>query len=201
MKLVIGLGNPGKEYEGTRHNIGFDVIDSLAARLGWASPGEFDRRAKSAFNGLALDGMVSMHSTGSTDKLVLLKPTTYMNLSGRTVSGAMNYFKLTPGELIVIVDEMALPTGRLRLRPDGSDGGHNGLKSVQQCLGTSVYPRLRFGVSSPPPMIPGRDWVLGKFRPEEQKDVADGIARATGCIITWADEGLTRAMNVFNVKD
>ena len=206
MRLIVGLGNPGMDYVGTRHNVGFEVVDALAERLGWVPKGQFNTFAKSSFQGLVVDGMLSLHSTGSTEKIVLLKPMTYMNESGRAVASAMSFYKITPGELVVIVDEMNLPAGKLRLRPDGSDGGHNGLKSVQQMLGTPRYPRLRFGVGNPPVVgdgskIPSRDWVLGRFRPDERPAVEQGIARATGCLVTWADLGLTKAMNEFNVKE
>jgi peptidyl-tRNA hydrolase, PTH1 family len=201
MKLVIGLGNPGSEYVGTRHNVGFDVVERVAERLGWIKPGEFNRQAKSSFDGLVIDGVVSLHSTGGTDKLVLIKPMTYMNESGRCAAAAMNFFKLTPAEVIIIVDELALPCGQIRLKPDGSDGGHNGLKSVQQMLGTNRYPRLRIGVDQPPAFIPGRDYVLGRFSPDQKPKVDGALNRACGCVMTWADEGLTRAMNQFNVKE
>ncbi len=151
MKLIVGLGNPGQQYVDTRHNVGFDVVDKVAEKLGWVRSGEFNRSAKTSFSGLIMDGVVSLHSTGGTEKLVLCKPMTYMNESGQCVAGALNFFKLTPAEVLVIVDELALPCGAIRLRPDGSDGGHNGLKSIQQMLGTNRYPRLRIGIDPPPP--------------------------------------------------
>lgn len=200
MRLVVGLGNPGKDYDGTRHNVGFEVIDALAEKLGWASKGQFNRQAKSAFEGLALDGQLT-RLTGGTEKIVLLKPLTYMNESGRSIVGAMNFYKLTPGELIVIVDEMALLPGQIRLRPDGSDGGHNGLRSVQQMLSTNRYPRLRVGVGQPPPYMQGRDYVLGKFTPEQRPLIDQSVAKSAGCVVTWADEGVVKAMNVFNVSE
>ena len=160
MKLVVGLGNPGPEYAGTRHNVGFDVVDAFAERMGWVGKGDFNRRAKSAFDGLVIDGMLSLHETGGVEKVVLLKPMTYMNVSGRSVRAAVDFFKLAPPEVLVIVDELALPCGAIRLRPDGSDGGHNGLKSIKQMLGTDQYPRLRIGVDSPAPQMAGRDYVL-----------------------------------------
>lgn len=201
MKLIVGLGNPGFEYVGTRHNVGFDAVDAIAERLGWVGKGQFDRMARSAFGGLTLDGLVSMHASNTTEKLVLLKPLTYMNLSGQSIAAAVNFFKITPAELIVIVDDMALPVGKIRLRADGSDGGHNGLRSVQQMLGSKAYPRLRIGVGTPPPPIAGRDWVLGKFRPEERPAYEQSIARAAGCVLTWADSGIASAMNQFNADN
>src|SRR5688572_19840894 len=179
MKLIVGLGNPGRQYVGTRHNIGWEVVDNLAARLGWiGKPAEFDRVARSNFEGLTLDGTVSLHSTGGTEKLLLLKPTTYMNLSGRSVQSAMAFYQLAPADVMVVVDELALPCGRLRLRSGGSSGGHNGLKDVERALGTGEYPRLRVGIDPPPERVPGRDYVLGKFTEDQRKKIDPAIERA-----------------------
>src|SRR5215213_8220722 len=156
MRLVVGLGNPGREYAKTRHNIGWEVVDALAAKLGWvAKPEDFDRDSRSKFDALVLDGSVSLPATGGSDKLLLLKPVTYMNLSGRSVQAAMAFYQLTPADVMVVVDDLALPCGKLRIRPGGSDGGHNGLKDFQRALGTNQYPRLRIGIDAPPPMIAG----------------------------------------------
>lgn len=201
MKIVIGLGNPGSEYAGTRHNVGFDVVDAVAERLGWVRKGEFNRMAKNAFDALVVDGVLSMHSIGGTEKVLLVKPVTYMNRSGQSVAAAMNFYKLTPAEVLVIVDELALPSGRIRLKADGSDGGHNGLRSVQQMLGTNQYPRLRVGIDSPPPGFAGRDYVLGKYSPEQKPLIETAIGRAAGCVVTWIDEGIVKAMNQFNGSD
>ena len=199
MKLIIGLGNPGSEYVGTRHNVGFEVIDAVAQRLGWVSPGEFNRRAKSAFDSLAVDGLLT-RTDGGVEKLVLMKPLTFMNVSGKAARAAMDFFKLTPAEVLVIVDELALPAGRLRLRPDGSDGGHNGLKSIQQMLGTNQYPRLRVGIDAPPPQMAGKDYVLGRYTPEQKPLMQAAVDKAAGCVTIWADEGIVRAMNRFNTE-
>ena len=199
MKLIVGLGNPGSEYVGTRHNVGFDVVDAVAERLGWVRPGEFNRSAKSAFDGLVVDGMLNL-SAGGVEKVLLLKPTTYMNVSGKAVAAAMNFYKLTPPEVLVIVDELALPCGKIRLRPDGSDGGHNGLKSVKQMLGTDRYPRLRVGIDSSPPQMAGKDYVLARFTPEQTPLMKTAINKATGCVATWADDGIVKAMNQFNTE-
>jgi PTH1 family peptidyl-tRNA hydrolase len=200
MKIVIGLGNPGLDYVGTRHNVGFDVLDAVAERLGWVRKGEFNRMAKNAFDGLVVDGVLTL-ATGGTEKVLLMKPMTYMNRSGQSAAAAMNFYKLTPPEVLVIVDELALPAGRLRLRPDGSDGGHNGLKSVQQMLGTNKYPRLRVGIDSPPPGFAGKDYVLGKYSPEQKPLIDSAIARAAGCVVTWIDDGIVKAMNQFNTVE
>src|SRR4051812_41723647 len=148
MRLIVGLGNPGREYVGTRHNVGFEVVDAMAARLGWvgSAPGEFDRTARTKFAGLALDGSVSLHGTGGVERLLLLKPTTYMNLSGRSVQEAMAFHKLEPAEVMVVLDEMALPCGKIRIRSGGSSGGDNGPKDNERGPGTSPDPRVPGGV-------------------------------------------------------
>jgi PTH1 family peptidyl-tRNA hydrolase len=198
MKIVVGLGNPGREYVGTRHNIGFEAVDALAARARWVfGPGEFDRLAKAKFDGLAMDGQVTLPS-GGTEKALLLKPTTYMNLSGRSVQSAMAFYQLTPADVMVVLDDLALPCGKLRLRPGGSDGGHNGLRDIQRALGTNQYPRLRIGIDAPPPRVAGRDYVLGRFSDEQRSQVDPALKRAADALMTWIDKGLHAAMNQFN---
>ena len=201
MRLIVGLGNPGREYVGTRHNVGFEVLDAFASRLGWigSSAGEFDRMAKSKFDGLALDGNVT-RSSGPAEKVLLLKPTTFMNLSGKAVQAALAFYQLSPPDVMIVLDEMALPSGKLRLRPGGSDGGHNGLKDIQRALGTTQYPRLRVGVDSPPPRVPGRDYVLGRFSEEQRKLIGPALARASGALLTWIDKGIEMAMSHFNAE-
>ena len=197
MKIVVGLGNPGLDYVGTRHNVGFEAVDVLASRLGWVGgPGEFDRLAKAKFDGLVMDG--GLDTSRGVEKLVLLKPTTYMNLSGRSVQQAMAFYKAEPADILVVVDELALPAGKLRLRGDGSAGGHNGLKDIQRALGTPAYPRLRIGVDSPPPRVPGKDYVLQKFTLDQRIEVDKTLPRAAACCVVWADAGLAAAMNQFN---
>lgn len=201
MRLVIGLGNPGREYVGTRHNVGFDAVDDLARRLGWVSnASDFDRRARSSFDALVFAGVVNRVS-GEPEKVLLIKPTTFMNLSGRTVQGAMAFHKLSPADIMVVLDDHALPCGKIRIRAGGSDGGHNGLKDIARALGTTDYPRLRIGIDAPPDRVPGRDYVLGRFTDEQRKLLNPAIGRATGAIVTWIDTGLTEAMNRFNVKE
>jgi peptidyl-tRNA hydrolase, PTH1 family len=195
MKLVVGLGNPERSYNGTRHNVGFEVIDQLASRLGWTKPGDFDRVARSKFDGLAFDGVVG------NEKLVLLKPTTYMNLSGRSVQSAMAFYQLSPNDIMVVLDDLALPVGRLRIRGSGSSGGHNGLKDIERALATSDYPRLRIGIDPAPPRVAGKDYVLGKFTPEQRQLLEPTLARACGAIVTWIDKGLNAAMNEFNAVE
>jgi PTH1 family peptidyl-tRNA hydrolase len=201
MRLIVGLGNPGREYVGTRHNVGWEVLDELAVRLGWVgSPDDFNRQARSKFDGLTLDGTASLPSGGS-EKLLLLKPTTYMNLSGRSVQAAMAFYQLGPAEVMVVLDEMALPCGKIRIRPGGSNGGHNGLRDVERALGTTAYPRLRLGVDAPPPRVPGRDYVLGRFTTEQRPKVDTAVRRATDALLTWTDRGIDAAMNAYNPDD
>jgi peptidyl-tRNA hydrolase, PTH1 family len=197
MKLVVGLGNPGREYAGTRHNVGFETIDRVAEKLGWVSKGDFDRLAKHKFDGLAYDGVVG-RADAEPERLTLLKPTTYMNLSGKAVHAAMSFYQLAPADIMIVLDDLALPCGKLRIRPSGSDGGHNGLRDIQRVLGTNQYPRLRMGVDAPPEFVPGRDYVLGRFTPDQRKQIDPALDRAAGAIVTWIDKGITTAMNQFN---
>ena len=201
MRLIVGLGNPGREYVATRHNIGFEVLDAFASRLGWigSGPGEFERVAKTKFEGLVYDGTVSL-SGGGSEKVLLLKPMTYMNLSGRSVQAAMAFYQLTPPDIMVVLDDLALPCGKLRIRAGGSDGGHNGLRDIQRALATNQYPRMRLGVDAPPPMVAGRDYVLGRFTPDQRKLIEPALDRAAGAIVTWVDRGLNAAMNQFNAE-
>jgi PTH1 family peptidyl-tRNA hydrolase len=193
MKLIVGLGNPGSEYVGTRHNVGFEVIDEFAARLGWVAAGKFDRSAKSNFEGLTFDGMLD------TEKVILLKPQTFMNLSGRSVQWAMAFYRLEPQDIMVVLDDLALPAGALRMRTGGSSGGHNGLKDIERALATDQYPRLRIGIDPTPPRIAGKDYVLGRFSPEQRKLIDPAIARACGAIATWVEKGIAFAMNQCNM--
>jgi PTH1 family peptidyl-tRNA hydrolase len=192
MKLVVGLGNPGREYVGTRHNVGYEVVDRIAEKLDWLKPGDWNRLAKSKFEGLTHDGVVG------SERLVLLKPTTYMNLSGSSVQSAMSFYQLIPQDVMIVLDELALPCGKIRLRAGGSDGGHNGLKDIERALGTSQYPRLRLGIDPPPPPMAGKDYVLGRFSPDQRKLIDPAIDRAAGAVITWIEQGISVAMNQFN---
>jgi PTH1 family peptidyl-tRNA hydrolase len=201
MRLVVGLGNPGKEFVGTRHNVGWEMLEELASRLGWiAKPNDFDAAAKNKFDGLVLDGTVSLHSGGS-EKLVLLKPLTYMNLSGRAVAAAAGFFQIAPNDVLVLLDDIALPAGKLRLRAGGSSGGHNGLKDIERALATDQYPRLRLGVDAPPPRIPGADYVLGKFTDEQRRLVNPAVQRAANAVLAWIENGIAAAMNEFNAEE
>jgi PTH1 family peptidyl-tRNA hydrolase len=182
--LVVGLGNPGEEYQHTRHNIGFDVLDALAAGQGaeWV---------------LARHGWVAKITTkGRT--IILLKPNTYMNLSGKAVSYWLQSEKLPPSQLLVLLDDLALPVGKLRLRLNGSDGGHNGLKSINETLGHTQYARLRFGIGNDFPKGRQSEFVLGKWKPEEQEVVRNNITRASDAILLFATMPQSLAMTRIN---
>ena len=184
--LVVGLGNPGGQYDNTRHNAGFAVADELARR------GGFDlRRVK--FKALTAAAQV-----GGQGALVM-KPTTYMNLSGEAVGEAARFYKLAPDHVLVISDDVDLPLGKLRLRTSGSAGGHNGLKSIIQHLGTDQFPRLRVGVGEKPhPDYDLADWVLSKFAGEDKKAIDAAVQRAADAIECIRAEGIDRGMGKFN---
>jgi peptidyl-tRNA hydrolase, PTH1 family len=198
MKLVVGLGNPGREYAGTRHNVGFEVLDRLAVKTGMiSSPSDFDRVARSNFEGLALDGPVALGG-GKQERFLLLKPLTYMNLSGRSVQAAKAFYQLSDDDLMIVLDDLALPCGKIRIRANGSTGGHNGLRDIERALGTSNYARLRVGIDPKPERVPQRDYVLTRFSEEQRKRVNPAIDRAADALLAWAEQGVVTAMNRFN---
>lgn len=187
MKLIVGLGNPGLEYERTRHNAGFMALDELARRH---AVGGIPR---SKFHAAVLDATIA------GEKCLLVKPTHYMNRSGMSVGEAIRFYKLEPSEdMLVLVDEVALPVGEVRLRPSGSDGGHNGLADIDRILGGAEYPRLRIGVGAVPKFMARADWVLSRFMSEEKADVERGIKAAADATELALSEGFDAAMNTFN---
>ena len=191
MKLIVGLGNPGQEYLGTRHNVGFEVIDRVARR--WVDPAS--NVARNKFSGLLLDTSID------GERALLLKPLTFMNLSGQAISEAMRFYKLNPqDDLLVIVDDTALPCGAIRLKPGGGTGGHNGLGDTSQRLGTDTWARLRIGVDHQG-KIQLKNYVLGRFRPDQQTLVDPALNDAADAVALWATQGLDIAMNRFNRKD
>ncbi len=187
--MIVGLGNPGAQYERTRHNAGFMVLDRLAQRhAAGAAP-------RLRFHGVTLDARIG------DEQCMLLKPLTYMNRSGLSVGEALRFYKLSAGEdLVVVVDDVALPVGSIRVRPGGSDGGHNGLADIDRALGGVDYPRIRVGVGEVPKFMVRADWVLSKFMKEETEAVEAGIAAATEAVETAVSSGLNTAMNKFNRK-
>lgn len=182
--LIAGLGNVGDEYAHTRHNIGFDVVNAFVRKHG----GQF-RSDRLAF-------VADIKWKGKT--FVCICPTTYMNLSGKAVKYWLDKEKITPDHLLVIVDELALPLEKLRIRPSGSDAGHNGLKSIHELLGTTEYPRLRFGIGNQYPRGHQADYVLGKWKKEEEPLVQLKIGKAVEAIEIFGTQGLTTAMNQLN---
>lgn len=184
-KLIIGLGNPGKDYDNTRHNIGFMVAEAFAQAHGLGA-------WKSGGRALAADGRVG------DARVFVAKPQTFMNLSGEAAALFLRQKPLALEHIMVVTDDIALPLGRLRLRAGGSAGGHNGLKSLIAHLHSSAFPRLRFGVGAPHSPDAQIDYVLGRFSKAEQADVDDGIARAVAALDLWITDGLDAAMNKFN---
>jgi peptidyl-tRNA hydrolase, PTH1 family len=185
VKLVLGLGNPGRKYQGTRHNVGFAVADELAQRHG---VGGRKSKFQGDVNEIELNG----------EKAILLWPHTYMNLSGASALAARDFYKLENHELLVVCDDFNLPLGKLRFRADGSAGGQKGLADVIVRLGTDVVPRLRIGVGPLPPNWDPADFVLSRFTKEEQPTVESTIATAADAVENWIDRGIAGCMNKFN---
>ena len=184
--LVVGLGNPGAKYENTRHNVGFMTADALAGRNG-----EPIRRVK--YHALTSEAVIGGQS------VLLMKPTTFMNLSGQAVSEAARCYKIPADHVLVISDDVDLPLGKLRIRKSGSAGGHNGLKHIIQLLGTDQFPRLKIGVGGKPhPDYNMADWVLGQFQGEDKKTIDDAVARAADAVECLLADGIDRAMNQYN---
>lgn len=182
--LIAGLGNIGEEYNNTRHNIGFEIADALAAGAGSTFvPGRYAATAEIKFRG---------------KKLFLIKPSTYVNLSGKAIRYWMQELNVPKENLLVILDDIALPLGKLRIRSKGSDGGHNGLKNIQELLGTTAYPRMRFGIENNFSKGKQVDYVLGKWTEEEEKILPERIENACHAVRSFAAIGLERTMNVFN---
>lgn len=185
MKLVVGLGNPGKKYEQTRHNIGFEVVDKLTERLTLPPP-------RSKFGGALYEGQIG------DEKTLLLKPHTYMNLSGSCVQQAFDFFKLNLEDLLVVCDDFHLPMGSLRMRALGSDGGQKGLADIIRRLGSDEFARLRMGIGPVPPEWDPVDFVLGRFTGQELEVVKESVALACDAVQVWAVEGVAPAMNQYN---
>ncbi|MBQ8098594.1 MAG: aminoacyl-tRNA hydrolase [Bacteroidaceae bacterium] len=184
--LIVGLGNIGDEYDGTRHNMGFRILDALAQ----ASNIVFDDKRY---------GFIA-ETKVKNQNLILLKPSTYMNNSGNAVRYWMNKKNIELDRLLVVSDDIALPFGTLRMKPGGSEGGHNGLRSITSCIGTNQYARLRFGVGSDFPYGSQIDWVLGKFFDDELQKMDERVETAQKMIITFCLAGVQAAMNQFNGK-
>jgi PTH1 family peptidyl-tRNA hydrolase len=185
--LIVGLGNTGNEYAHTRHNIGFDVVNAFVQKLG----GSFRTDRLAYIAEVKWKGKI----------FVCICPTTFMNLSGKAVKYWMDKEKVALENILVIVDDIALPLSKIRLRPGGSDAGHNGLRSLQELLGTTDYPKLRFGIGNDFPKGMQSDFVLGKWKKEEEPLVKLKIEKAVETIENFAAQGITAAMNQVNNKD
>ncbi|WP_066074268.1 aminoacyl-tRNA hydrolase [Neobacillus soli] len=185
MKLIVGLGNPGKQYDQTRHNIGFEVIDGLASQFSIPLN-------QSKFKGLYGVGFYK------GEKVLLLKPLTYMNLSGESIRAVMDYYQIELEDLLVIYDDLDLPVGKIRLRQKGSPGGHNGIKSTVAHLGTQQFNRIRIGIDRPHPGMNIPDYVLGRFRSEEQVLTQDAVKKSVGACEAWLEKPFLQVMNEYN---
>lgn len=184
--LLVGLGNPGAKYASTRHNMGFLALDGLADREGFR------------FNKLRFRAWTAQWKVGDQQVLVM-KPQTYMNLSGESVGEAARFYKIPADHVLVISDDVSLPAGKLRIRAGGSAGGHNGLKNIIQHLGTDQFPRVRVGVGEKPhPDYDMADWVLGKFQGEDKKAIDQAVKRAADAVECILAEGIDRGMSRFN---
>lgn len=187
MKLIVGLGNPGLQYAATRHNIGFEVIDNLSETYNI-------QVMKNKYKALIGEGMIK------GEKVILMKPQTYMNLSGEAVKACMEFHKISNEDLIVIYDDISLEIGQLRLRATGSAGGHNGIKNIIAHLGTQEFPRIKFGVGQKPPGWDLASYVLGRFPEEEMKVIGPRIGEAVKAVEAIVSEGMDKAMNQYNLK-
>jgi len=185
MKIIVGLGNPGRQYAGTRHNVGYDVIDLLAQS---PKAGRSQSRFQAQVAELLEDDL----------KLLLVKPETFMNLSGRSVRQVLDFYQLTPTDLLVVCDDINLPLGKLRARARGSHGGHNGLRDIQAHLGSVEYARLKIGVGAPGEEVDAADHVLARFRPSERPLIEDALSLALQAVLVWATRGIDDCMNEFN---
>ena len=187
MYLIVGLGNPGKQYDMTRHNIGFHAIDYIADKYG-------AKLTKLKFKA------VYGEATISGEKVYLVKPQTYMNLSGDSVGEMAQFYKIPPENIIVINDDISLDVGRIRVRPKGSAGGHNGIKSIIAHLGTQEFPRVKVGVGEKPARMDLADYVLGHFSKEEQATMDDAVKEAADAVCEIVNVGIAQAMNDHNRK-
>ncbi|KGX85480.1 aminoacyl-tRNA hydrolase [Pontibacillus litoralis] len=185
MKCIIGLGNPGPKYENTRHNIGFMVIDELLERHHW----KLDKEKFKA--------QYTVERIGS-EKVLLMKPLTYMNLSGEAIRPLMEYYDIDVEDVVIIYDDLDLPVGKIRLRTKGGHGGHNGIRSTIDHLGTKGFPRLRFGVGRPSVPMPIADYVLGSFQKDEMTTIEASVQTAANACEAWMEKPFLEVMNDYN---
>lgn len=184
--IIVFLGNPGAKYNGTRHNAGFMAADAMADEL------------KVSINKMRFKALTATVSIGG-EKVLLMKPQTYMNLSGEAVGQAVKFYKVNPDHVIVVSDEVAIPIGKLRIRKGGSAGGHNGLKNIIQHLGTDQFPRMRMGVGAAPhPDYDMADWVLSTFKNQDAETMAELAKKVSAALQSYIIDGADRAMNKYN---
>lgn len=188
MKLVVGLGNPGRKYQATRHNVGFAALAELARRLGLSRP-------KARFQGEVIE------TEWEGDKVLLLAPQTYMNESGASVLAACDFYKLSHEQLLVICDDLNLPLGKVRLRARGSSGGQKGLADIIRRLGTEEFSRLRIGIGMPPERWDPADYVLARFAPTEVPAIEQAVATAADAVGDWVRQGIEYCMNRYNQRE
>lgn len=189
MKLIVGLGNPGREYDKTRHNVGFMVVDRLVERHAGGQP------PKAKFKATLQEGRMA------DQPCLFMKPTVYMNRSGQSVGECVRYHKVDPAaDVMVVVDDVSLPTGTIRVRSGGGTAGHNGLADIQRALGTDAYPRVRIGIGASPSFMDQADYVLGRFTDFEMASIAPAIDRAADAVETFVSQGIDAAMNQHNTK-
>ncbi|MDD4035818.1 MAG: aminoacyl-tRNA hydrolase [Bacilli bacterium] len=186
LKLIVGLGNPGKEYEKTRHNIGYMVVNEVAKRMHL----EFKKKK---FNGMYLETVIN------GDKIIILKPEKYMNLSGEVILKYVNFFKIDSNDILIISDDLDMELGRIKLKQFGGTGGHKGLINVEQNLKTDDYKRLKIGISNNKE-IPTSDYVLGKFNDEEENIITDSVNKAANIVIEFINNDFLSLMNKYNSK-
>lgn len=189
MLAIVGLGNPGDQYAHTRHNAGFDTMDFISDKLSLPLK-------KLKCRAMVGEGLYN------GQRIALIKPQTFMNDSGLSVADALSWYKLTPDQMLVIVDDIDLPFGQVRLRPHGGPGTHNGLRSIVQCTGTGDFPRVRIGMGAPPAAWDLADYVLGHFNtPEDRKTAFDAYQTAADAALCWLENGIDTAMNRYNHKN
>ena len=185
MKMIVGLGNPGRKYDGTRHNVGFVALAKLGESDG-------DGKVKARFRGETMEARIG------GEKVLLLSPLTYMNLSGESIREAKDFYKIETEDILVICDDFSLPLGKLRIRPKGSSGGQKGLANAIKHLGTEEVPRLRIGIGPPPENWDIADYVLSKFSKDEQKEIEHAVRKAADAARDWVTEGAEASMNRYN---
>jgi peptidyl-tRNA hydrolase, PTH1 family len=190
--LIVGLGNPGREYRGTRHNVGFMLLDRLAARLRV----RFTRMQSRAL--IASVSYASKMDGAEESRIILAKPQTFMNLSGQSVQGLIHFYKVPLTNLLVAHDDLDLPPGSIRIRPDGGSAGQKGMKSILDRLGTDMFPRVRLGIGHPPGQMQPPDYVLQEFSNSDLALISETLDRATEAVLTFVSEGLDSAMNKYN---